>query len=91
MRRFYDTTAPTKEGLLRDNKIVSNLHDRNQWPGLPQVCGKCQIHPTAAVGLTLVSSDTGTLGINGIRLYGDAALPVTEPGAAVVCRSLYPR
>jgi hypothetical protein len=25
MRRFYDTTAPTKEGLLRDNKIVSNL------------------------------------------------------------------
>jgi len=27
MRRFYDTTAPTKEGLLRDNKIVSNLQD----------------------------------------------------------------
>jgi uncharacterized Zn-finger protein len=24
--RFYDTTSPTKEGLLWDDKIVSNLH-----------------------------------------------------------------
>jgi hypothetical protein len=24
--RFWDTTAPTKEGLLSDGKIVSNLH-----------------------------------------------------------------
>jgi hypothetical protein len=26
--RFCDTTAPTKEGLLWDDKIVSNLHDQ---------------------------------------------------------------
>src|SRR5437588_282336 len=26
--RFYDTTAPTKEGLLWDDKIVSNLHEQ---------------------------------------------------------------
>ena len=25
--RFWDTTAPTKEGLLWDDKIVSNLHE----------------------------------------------------------------
>src|SRR5712672_1983648 len=29
--RFLDTTAPTKEGLLWDDKIVSNLHE--------QMCG----------------------------------------------------
>jgi hypothetical protein len=27
VRRFSDTTAPTKEGLLWDDKIVSNLHE----------------------------------------------------------------
>jgi hypothetical protein len=27
---FRDTTAPTKEGLSGDNKIVSNLHKQNQ-------------------------------------------------------------
>jgi hypothetical protein len=26
--RFSDTTAPTKEGLLWDDKIVSNLHEQ---------------------------------------------------------------
>ena len=26
--RFYDTTSPTKEGLLWDDKIVSNLHEQ---------------------------------------------------------------
>jgi uncharacterized Zn-finger protein len=26
--RFVDTTAPTKEGLLWDDKIVSNLHEQ---------------------------------------------------------------
>ena len=26
--RIYDTTAPTKEGLLWDDKIVSNLHEQ---------------------------------------------------------------
>jgi NADH:ubiquinone oxidoreductase subunit E len=26
--RFCDTTAPTKEGLLWDDKIVSNLHEQ---------------------------------------------------------------
>jgi hypothetical protein len=34
VRRFYDTTAPTKEGLLWDAKIVSNLHEQKDRPGL---------------------------------------------------------
>ena len=32
--RFLDTTAPTKEGLLRDDKIVSNLHEQMNGRGL---------------------------------------------------------
>jgi hypothetical protein len=28
MCRICDTTAPTKEGLLWDDKIVSNLHEQ---------------------------------------------------------------
>ena len=34
--RFYDTTAPTKEGLLWDDKIVSNLHEQmgRKLPGI---------------------------------------------------------
>jgi uncharacterized Zn-finger protein len=31
--RFYDTTSPTKEGLLWDDKIVSNLHERMRGRG----------------------------------------------------------
>jgi uncharacterized Zn-finger protein len=31
--RFYDTTAPTKEGLLWDDKIVSNLHEQMSGRG----------------------------------------------------------
>jgi hypothetical protein len=57
MRRFYDTTAPTKEGLLRDNKIVSNLQGAKSAAGLSQECGKVK---------------AGTLGIDGIPLYGGA-------------------
>jgi len=40
VRRFYDTTAPTKEGigqtkegLLWDDKIVSNLHEQTSDRG----------------------------------------------------------
>ncbi|MFL6790644.1 MAG: hypothetical protein ACJ8EE_05690 [Bradyrhizobium sp.] len=32
--RIYDTTAPTKEGLLWDDKIVSNLHEQMSDRGL---------------------------------------------------------
>ena len=28
VRRFCDTTSPTKEGLLWDDKIVSNLYEQ---------------------------------------------------------------
>jgi len=31
--RFSDTTAPTKEGLLWDDKIVSNLHEQMSGRG----------------------------------------------------------
>jgi uncharacterized Zn-finger protein len=34
MCRFCDTTAPTKEGLLSDDKIVSNLHEQMVGRGL---------------------------------------------------------
>jgi len=37
--RFYDTTAPTKEGLLRDDKIVSNLHEQISGQGDLRVLG----------------------------------------------------
>jgi uncharacterized Zn-finger protein len=32
--RIYDTTAPTKEGLLWNDKIVSNLHEQMSGRGL---------------------------------------------------------
>jgi hypothetical protein len=32
--RNYDATSPTKEGLLSDDKIVSNLHEQISGPGL---------------------------------------------------------
>src|SRR5205807_10348603 len=34
--RFCDTTAPTKEGLLWDDKIVSNLHEQRSG-------GRCEL------------------------------------------------
>jgi hypothetical protein len=45
--RFYDTTAPTKEGLLRDDKIVSNLHYKISGRGFHQMFGTCDL-PTRA-------------------------------------------
>ena len=34
--RFCDTTAPTKEGLLWDDKIVSNLHEQTGYRNQPK-------------------------------------------------------
>jgi hypothetical protein len=41
--RFLDTTAPTKEGLLWDDKIVSNLHE--------QMCGWGLLESTEPVSM----------------------------------------
>jgi hypothetical protein len=84
MRRFYDTTAPTKEGLLRDTKIVSNLQDEKRRPGLPHGCGKCQIRPDKTADLAFVRQTTA-LGITGIRLYG---VPFSGGGTWYRCRPL---
>src|SRR5258707_9701813 len=37
--RFYDTTAPTKGGLLWDDKIVSNLHEKMSSRGCGGILG----------------------------------------------------
>src|SRR5579871_3318269 len=64
IRPIYDTTVPTKEGLLRDTKIVSNLHERVERPRLLHVFEKCQIRPACTV-----------LGIRRIALYGASVFP----------------
>ena len=51
--RFSDTTAPTKEGLLWDDKIVSNLHEQMSGRGsrnqhFPQVSVWCAAFEPAA-------------------------------------------
>ena len=62
--RFSDTTAPTKEGLLWDDKIVSNLHEqlRNR--------GACAV---------VRNFGFPTLGINSSRQYGWAAFDTAAP------------
>jgi hypothetical protein len=39
---FRDTTAPTKEGLSGDDKIVSNLHEQNEPTGHLGIIGSPQ-------------------------------------------------
>jgi uncharacterized Zn-finger protein len=43
--RFYDTTAPTKEGLLWDDKIVSNLHEQMSGRGSRGASGNQRYPP----------------------------------------------
>jgi hypothetical protein len=49
MCRICDTTAPTKEGLLWDDKIVSNLHEQ-MFCGDLQVSGALGINGTRQYG-----------------------------------------
>src|SRR5579864_9832211 len=64
IRLIYDTTVPTKEGLLRDDKIVSNLHEQVERPRLSHVFEKCQIRSAYAA-----------LGIHRTCLYGASVFP----------------
>src|SRR5579863_5443818 len=64
IRQIYGTIVPTKEGLLRDDKIVSNLHEQVERPRLSHVFEKCQIRSAYAA-----------LGIHRTGLYGASVFP----------------
>jgi hypothetical protein len=68
MRRFYDTTAPTKEGLL----------------GTTRLCRICKNKPVAGAPYPSTRPAESGLGIVGFHLYGEATFEVAERHAGAV-------
>jgi hypothetical protein len=60
--RIYDTTAPTKEGLLEDDKIVSNLPEQIRGTGYrnqhspPVWCAAFQRQPIMLIAFALFAT-----------------------------------
>jgi uncharacterized Zn-finger protein len=88
--QFPDTTAPTKEGLSGDDKIVSNLHEQNEPLGHLGIIGSPQYgarQNSDCYRALIASASIATRGELTMadhvvpHFHNDAGVPVIEIGS----------